>query len=364
MRGADITQESLFTTVHLESFVPKKHPLRELRILFNQALTRINGVLDGAYSEYGKASIPPERLLRALLLQVLYSIRSERQVVEQLHYNLLYRWFVGLSIDDEVWDHSTFTKNRDRLLDHQIIEQLFTEVVELARKQDLLSDEHFSVDGTLLQAWASQKSFRPKGTSGDEGGQGGGRNQESDFRGESRSNDTHESTTDPDARNYKKSNGGEAKMAYLGHTLMENRNGLIVKAQVSQADGKAERRVGIEMIEALEGKKRRTLGADKNYDTAEFVAQCRERNVTPHVAQNVKRKGGSAIDGRTSRHIGYEISQRIRKRIEEGFGWGKTIGQIRQVKVRGKDRVNAVFQMTFIGWNLTRMRNLQGSCVQ
>lgn len=360
MRGADITQEALFTTVHLESFVPQNHPLRAIRSLFNAAIKRIDGLLDSAYAPFGKESIPPERLLRAQLLQVLYTIRSERQLVEQIQYNLLFRWFVGLSIDDEVWDHSTFSKNRDRLLDHEIIPSLFEEVVMLARKQKLLSDDHFSVDGTLIQAWASQKSFRLKDEKDDEPGQG--RNTEQDFRGEKRVNDTHASRTDPEARNYKKSKGTEAKMAYLGHTVMENRHGIIVKAQASQADGYAERETAIDLLGQLPGGRRKTVGADKNYDTQGFVAACREQNITPHVARNDKRKGGSAIDNRTSRHSGYEASQKVRKRIEEGFGWGKTVGLIRQVKVRGLKRVNAVFQMTFIGWNLTRMRNLQEQC--
>lgn len=266
---------------------------------------------------------------------------------------------MGLSIDDEVWDHSTFSKNRDRLLDHGIVGSLFEEVVELARKQDLISEEHFSVDGTLIQAWASQKSFLPKDD--EEPPTSGGRNECSDFRGKRRLNDTHESRTDPEAKNYKKSNGSEAKMSYLGHTLMENRHGLIIKAKVTQASGSAEREAALEMLTELPGKQRRTLGADKGYDTKGFVEDCRGKGVTPHVAMNTARKGGSAIDGRTSRHEGYRVSQRIRKRIEEGFGWGKTIGLIRQVKVRGKKRVNGVFLMTFMGWNLTRMKNVQES---
>ena len=360
MRGADITQELLFSTVHLETFVPDHHPLRPIRLLFNKAIQRINGLLDGAYSEYGRESIPPERLLRAQLLQVLYTIRSERQLVEQLNYNLLFRWFVGLSIDDAVWSHSTFSKNRDRLLEHEIIPALFEEVVELARKQDLLSEEHFSVDGTLIQAWASQKSFRPKD---DDGSQEGGRNDARDFHGETRLNDTHESKTDQDARNYKKSKGGEAKMAYLGHTTMENRNGLIVKADASLADGYAERAVAAKQLTSLTGQHQKTVGADKNYDTKDFVKTCRAAKITPHVARNDKRRGGSAIDGRTSRHAGYQTSQKIRKRIEEGFGWGKTIGTIRQVKVRELAKVNDLFNLTFIGWNLTRMRNLQEQSV-
>jgi len=360
VRGADITQETLFTTVHLKTFVPANHPIRPIRGLFNQAMKRINWLLDGAYSEYGRESIPPERLLRAQLLQVLYTIRSERQLVEQVSYNLLFRWFVGLSIDDEVWDHSTFSKNRDRLLEHAIIPALFEEVVELARKQDLLSEDHFSVDGTLIQAWASQKSFRPKGDEGnDTSHQDQGRNAERDFHGEKRLNDTHESRTDPEARNYKKSKGSEANMAYLGHTVMENRNGLIVKADASLADGYAERDMALAQLSELPGAHRKTVGADKHYDTHGFVEGCRKKSITPHVARNDKRRGGSAIDGRTSRHEGYKVSQKYASVSKEGFGWGKTIGLIRQVKVRGLARVNAVFNLTFIGWNLMRMRNLQ-----
>ena len=363
MRGADITQENLFTTVHLDTFVPADHPLRAIRDLFNRAMKRINGLLDCAYSESGRESIPPERLLRAQLLQVLYTLRSERQLMEQVNYNVLFRWFIGLSIDDTVWDHSTFSKNRDRLLQHEIIPALFEEVVELARKRDLLSEEHFSVDGTLIQAWASQKSFRPKGEDNSPP-EDKGRNAERDFHGEKRLNDTHESRTDSEARNYKKSKGSEAKMAYLGHTVMENRNGLIVKADTSLANGYAERDTAAKQLKELPGAHRKTVGADKNYDTKGFVEACRAGKITPHVARNDKRRGGSAIDARTSRHEGYKVSQKIRKRIEEGFGWGKTIGLIRQVKVRGLARVNAVFNLTFIGWNLTRMRNLQGQSVQ
>lgn len=357
MRGADITQESLFSTVHLETFVPANHPLRKIRELFNEALGRIGWLLDSAYAEGGRESIAPERLLRAQLLQVLYTIRSERQLVEQISYNLLYRWFVGLSIEDEVWSHSTFSKNRDRLLEHEVIPALFAEVVELARKRKLLSEEHFSVDGTLIQAWASQKSFRRKD---DDEPRGGGRNAERDFHGERRLNETHASSSDADARNYKKSQGAEAKLSYLGHTLMENKNSLVVDARVSLADGHGERESALEMLAQLPGKRRKTVGADKNYDTQGFVTACRQMKITPHVARNDKRRSGSAIDERTSRHDGYKASQRLRNRIEEGFGWGKTIGLIRQVKVRGLDRVNAVFGLTFIGWNLTRLCNLQG----
>ncbi len=359
MRGADITQENLFTTVQLEQLVPKDHPLRTIRPLFNKALERIDWLLDTAYAENGKESIPPERLLRALLLQVLYSIRSERQLMEQTNYNMLFRWFIGLSLDCEAWNHSTFSKNRDRLLNHDIIPALFEEVVELARKQKLLSEDHFSVDGTLIQAWASHKSFCPKDEDND-GSSGGGRNEDSDFRGKKRSNDTHASVTDPDARLYKKTKGSESKLAYLGHTVMENRNGMVVKARASHATGKAERETAIDLLAELPGSRRKTVGADKGYDTKGFVEDCRSMNITPHVACNDARRGGSAIDGRTTRHSGYETSMKVRKRVEEPFGWGKTVGLIRQVKARGLERVNAIFTMTFIGWNLTRMLKLQG----
>jgi transposase len=359
VRGEDIFQESLFTTVQLESFVPTDHPLRPIKALLDKAMKNLNWLFSGIYADTGRESIPPERLIRAQLLQVLYSIRSERQLVEQINYNLLYRWFVGLTIEDTVWNHSTFSINRDRLLENDVIAELFEEVVGLARQQKLLSDEHFSVDGTLIQAWASQKSYRRKDNDS-EPPAGSGRNSEANFHGESRGNETHESKTDGDARLARKGPGKEAKLSYMGHTVMENRNGLIVKAAASHATGKAEREVAANLLSDLSGMKKRTVGADKNYDTAGFVADCRAMNITPHVARNDTRNGGSAIDGRTSRHAGYAISQRSRKRVEEPFGWGKTIGLIRQMKVRGLSKVNGVFLMTMIGWNLTRMRSLQG----
>jgi transposase len=359
VRGEDIFQESLFTTVQLESFVPTDHPLRPIKALLDKAMKNLNWLFSGIYAGTGRESIPPERLIRAQLLQVLYSIRSERQLVEQINYNLLYRWFVGLTIEDTVWNHSTFSINRDRLLENDVITELFEEVVGLARQQKLLSDEHFSVDGTLIQAWASQKSYRRKDDDS-EPPAGSGRNSEANFHGESRGNETHESKTDGDARLARKGPGKEAKLSYMGHTVMENRNGLIVKAAASHATGKAEREVAANLLSDLSGMKKRTVGADKNYDTAGFVADCRAMNITPHVARNDNRNGGSAIDGRTSRHAGYAISQRSRKRVEEPFGWGKTIGLIRQMKVRGLSKVNGVFLLTMIGWNLTRMRSLQG----
>ena len=359
MRGEDVFQESLFTTVQLESFVPEDHPLRPIKTLLDEAMKNLNWLFSSIYCDTGRESIPPERLIRAQLLQVLYSIRSERQLVEQINYNLLYRWFVGLTIDDSIWNHSVFSINRDRLLENDVIAELFEEVVGLARKQKLLSDEHFSVDGTLIQAWASQKSYRRKDDDS-EPSAGGGRNSEANFHGEKRSNQTHESKTDGDARLAKKGPGKEARLSYMGHTVMENQNGLIVKAAASHATGKAEREVAADLLSKLPGTKKRTVGADKNYDTAGFVAACRVLNVTPHVARNDNRAGGSAIDGRTSRHAGYKISQRNRKRVEEPFGWGKSVGLIRQMKVRGLSKVNSVFMLTMIGWNLTRMRALQG----
>lgn len=351
MRGADVMQESLFTTVQLEHFVPADHPIRPLRELFNTALKRISYLFDAAYAEGGRESIAPERLLRALLLQVLYGIRSERQLVEQTHYNLLFRWFVGLSIDDAVWDHSTFSKNRDRLLEHAVVPELFAEVVRMAEQRGLLSPDHFSVDGTLIQAWASHKSFRPK-----DGGPGGiGRNREQDFHGEARKNDTHASTTDPDARLYRKSSNTAAVLCYQGHTVVENRHGLVVRARISHATGTAERDTALELLQSLSGQRRKTVGADKGYDVKSFVEGCRRLRITAHVAAKDK---GSAIDQRTRRHVGYAISQVKRKRVEEPFGWMKLIAQLRQVKQRGKAQVDALFQMGMLGWNLIRMRNV------
>jgi len=299
-------------------------------------------------------------LLRALLLQVLYSVRSERLLMEQLGYNLLFRWFVGLSMDDAVWDVTVFTKNRERLLEGEIAEAFFEQVVEQARAKELLSDEHFTVDGTLVQAWAGQKSFRAKQkgsqreTPPDDTG-----NPTVDFHGEKRSNETHASTTDPEARLYKKSAGSEAKLSYLGHVLAENRHGLVVQTRVTKATGTAEREAGREMMAAqTDGQRRVTLGGDKGYDVREFVGDLRELQVTPHVAQNQKRRGGSAIDGRTTRHPGYEVSQKKRKRVEEVFGWLKTVGLLRQTRHRGRERVSWMFTFAAAVYNLVRMRNL------
>lgn len=358
MRGSDGMQESLFTVAKLDDFVPSDHPLRTVRVLVNEALGRLNGLFNSIYADTGRESIAPEKLVRALLLQVFYSVRSERQLMEQMRYNLLFRWFVGLAIDDDVWDHSVFSKNRDRLLAHEVVESFFAEVMALADKKGLLSKEHFSVDGTLIQAWASQKSFSPKDGSDDQTPSGGGRNALADWKGRPRSNDTHASTTDPDSRLYRKSHNTASILCYQGHVLMENRTGLVVGAVVSHADGTGERTAALAMLDTVPGSRPRTVAADKAYDTADFVAACRQRNVTPHVAQNDGRRGGSAIDGRTTRHGGYRVSQTIRKRIEEHFGWGKTVGRIRQTVFRGIKRVDQHFKLTMTASNIVRMARI------
>ena len=364
MRGADSHSEPLFTTVRLEDFVPAKHPLRPVRAWVNDALAKMDTEFSAMYEadiKGGRPSIAPEKLMRAMLLQVLYSVRSERQLVEQIQYNLLFRWFVGLSIDDAVWNHSVFSKNRDRLIEHDAVTDLFNATVAMADQRGLLCGEHFSVDGTLIQAWASHKSMRRKDGSDD------GRPPE-DWRGEPRSNDTHQSTTDPESRLYRKSNAAPALPSYLGHVLTDNRHGLVVNVQASASDGKAERDVAAQMLTGVaKPGKRVTVGADKAYDTRGFVKACRDITVTPHVAQNTKRIGGSAIDGRTTRHPGYEISQRKRKRIEQCFGWGKLIGPIRQVMVHGLDKVDQLLTLTMAAYNLTRLRtlaNLRPLCAQ
>lgn len=329
--------------------------------MVDAALEEMSPQFARLYSRYGRPSIAPEKLLRALLLQVLYSVRSERLLMEQLGYNLLFRWFVGLSMDDGVWDVTVFTKNRERLLEGEIAEAFFEQVIAQARAKELLSDEHFTVDGTLVQAWAGQKSFRAKKEKGSEGNisPDDPGNPTVDFHGEKRSNETHASTTDPEARLYKKSAGSEAKLSYLGHVLAENRNGLVVQTRVSQATGTAEREAGLEMMAAqTDGQRRATLGGDKGYDVRGFVDDLRELQVTPHVAQNQKRRGGSAIDARTTRHAGYEVSQKKRKRVEEVFGWLKTVGLLRQTRHRGRERVSWMFTFAAAVYNLVRIRNL------
>jgi transposase len=356
MRGPDIQQDTLFSTVSPDARVPKDHPLRPIRRMVDEALKALDSEFAVLYSAFGRESIPPEKLLRAQLLMAFYTIRSERQLMEQINYNLLFRWFVGFSMDDEVWDHSTFTKNRDRLLGGDVARGFFAQVLDQAARADLLSKEHFSVDGTMIEALASLKSYRPKDED-DDPPEGGGRNRWVDFRGEKRSRDTHESKTDKDALLYKKSAGTGAKLSYLGHILMENRHGLVVDGQVTQATGTAEREAAVDMASALGGTHRVTLGADKNYDTQGCVDDLRCANVTPHVAQNNSNRS-SAIDGRTTCHEGYAVSLRIRKRIEECFGWAKTVGGLRKSRFVGREKLDFQFVLTFAAYNLVRMRNL------
>ena len=356
MRGADEQQEWMFSYISAEKRIPKDHPLRSIRTMVDAILKDMSPRFEGLYAKVGRPSIAPEKLLRTLLLQVLYSVRSERLLMEQLDYNLLFRWFVGLSMDDSIWDATVFSKNRDRLLEGDIARAFFEQVLRHARAQRLLSDEHFTVDGTLIEAWASQKSFKKKGSdtgnSPDDPG-----NPTVDFKGEKRSNETHQSTTDSDARLYKKGTGHESKMCYLGHVMMENRNGLAVNARVTKASGTAERQTAAEMLGELPRKKGVTVGGDKAYDTKEFVKEARSMGVTPHVAQN-NRGRASAIDNRTTRHAGYPISQRKRKRVEEIFGWMKTVGMLRKTRHRGTDRVGWMFTFGVAVYNLVRMRNM------
>jgi len=350
MRGNEDKQQPIFSYVSLDERVPADHPLRAIRRTVDEILTGMSKRFDALYAEAGRPSIPPERLLRALLLQIFFSVRSERMLMEQLDYNLLFRWFVGLEIDEPVWNHAVFSKNRERLLNEATAREFFARVLEKAKRH--LSKEHFTVDGTLIEAWASQKSFQPK-----QGGDGDG----ASFHGEKRRNDTHESKTDPDARLYRKGGGQEAKLSYLGHVLVENRQGLIVDAMLTQADGTAEPDAALLMADALGNKRRRgriTLGADKAYDQRELVSVLRELDITPHVAQNQNRRR-SAIDRRTTRHAGYHVSQRRRPLIEKVFGWLKQVGGLRKVKLRGLDKVGWLFQYAAAAYNLWRIPKLQ-----
>ena len=357
MRGDDRQTGWMFSYVSPEDRVPADHPLRVIRRMTEAIFDRLSRRFDRLYSDIGRPSIPPEKLLRALLLQGLYTVRSERLLMEQLQYNLLFRWFVGLSLDDPVWDATTFTKNRDRLLDGDIAEAFFQEVLVEAKAAGLISDEHFTVDGTLLEAWASQKSFRRRDTPPEPPDDPG--NPTISFRGEARTNDTHQSTTDPDARLYKKSTGSEAKLAYLGHLLTDNRHGLIVDALVTAATGMAERDAALTMLGDRPEGDRLTVGGDTNYDTRDFVRLTRAIGVTPHVAQYPETpRRGSAIDGRTTRHAGYAISQRKRKLVEQAFGWMKTIGLLRKLHHRGGPRVNWIFTFAAATYNLVRLRTL------
>lgn len=362
MRGDDKRAEGMFSYVRLEERIAADHPLRAIRGLVDEVLTKMSGQLSGLYSHTGRPSIAPEQLLKATLLQAFFTVRSERQLVEQIDYNMLFRWFVGLAMDDQVWDASTFSKNRDRLLTTDVAQTFLKTLTGLAQVKSLLSSDHFSVDGTLIDAWASMKSFVPKDGSGKPPGPG--RNGERDFHKETRSNETHGSTTDPDARLFRKGNGKESRLCFLGHTLMENRNGLIVDCQLSHATGTAERDTALVLIDRNKPRSRRiTLGADKLFDTQGFITALRTRKVTPHIAIDgrVSKLGvarSTAMDGRTTRHPGYEISQRIRKRIEEGFGWAKTIGGMAKVKVRGLAKAAAAFTFTMAAYNIIRIPKL------
>jgi transposase len=354
MRGDDQQQSGMFSYVSLEERVPQDHPLRAIRKTVDEVLRAMAKDFDGMYARTGRPSVPPERLLRAALLQIFYSVRSERMLMEQMQYNLLFRWFVGLELDEPVWNHAVFSKNRERLLNQEVARAFFARVLEQAKPH--LSDEHFSVDGTLIEAWASQKSFQRKG---------GGDDKPEQFRGQKRSNETHESKTDPEARLYRKGNGQEAKLGYLGHVLMENRHGLVVDALLTQADGTAERDAALLMLYRKWRSRRRrgkrgpmSVGADKGYDTRNFVDTAREMKIRPHVAQNTARSGGSAIDGRTARHASYRISQGKRPLIEKIFGWMKQTGGMRKTKLRGLLKVSWQFLMTAAAYNLWRLPKL------
>lgn len=364
MRGVDDQPAGLFSYVSCEARVPASHPLRPIRAIADEALEVLSSDFEGLYSKVGRPSIAPEKLLRALLLQAFYTIRSERQLMEQMDYNLLFRWFVGLSMDAGIWDPTVFTKNRDRLLSGDVAQKFLAAVVAQARSRDLLSDDHFSVDGTLIDAWASIKSFRPKDGSGEPPGPG--RNGERNFHGEKRSNKTHASTTDPDAKLYRKADGQPSRLAFMGHILMENRNGLVVGAMLTPANGTAEREAALAMVDGLGARRRITLAGDKAFDVREFIGDLRERKVTPHIARNERvDKNGvlrrSALDARTTRHPGYAISLRIRKRIEEVFGWIKTTGSLRKTRHRGTEKVAWMFTLTAAAYNLVRMPKLMAA---
>jgi transposase len=357
MRGTDTKQSSMLMLMSPESRVPVGHPIRRIKKLADEVLAGLSPVFDAMYASTGRPSIPPERLLKSTLLMALYTLRSERQFCEQLDYNLLYRWFLDMDMSEPSFDATVYTKNRTRLLAHDVAGKFFLAVVERARSAKLMSAEHFTVDGTLIEAWASLKSFKKKDAKNDEPPDDPG-NPTVNFHGEKRSNETHESTTDPDAKLARKGNGKEAKLSYSAHALMENRNGLLVDFQMDSADGRAERRAALEMLDAsVPGRERVTLGADKGYDTRDFVADCRARNVTPHVAQNVTKRR-SAIDERTTRQPGYAVSQRIRKRVEEVFGWMKTVGNFRKTRYVGFGANQIAAYMTAAAYNLLRMAKL------
>ena len=363
MRGTDQQQNHVFSYISPEQRVPRDHPLRPIRTMVDAILKELSPQFNKMYSKVGRPSIPPEQLLRAQLLQMLYSVRSERLLMEEMDYNILFRWFVGLNMDDEVWDATVFTKNRDRLLEAELAKEFLARVVGQARDKGWTSDEHFTVDGTLLEAWASLKSFQRKDKDDTSPPEDPG-NPSVDFHGEKRSNQTHESKSDPEARLARKGPGKEAKLSYSGNLLVENRNGLIVSSRVWEATGMAERDAALEMLELVPGIGRVTVGGDKGFDTADFVRECRNLSMTPHVTQNLRRRGGSAIDSRTTRQTGYAISQKKRKRIEECFGWLKTIALLRKVRHRGTLKVDWIFIFACAAYNLVRMRNLMAATVQ
>jgi len=352
MRGDESPDEGLFSYVSLAQRVPQDHPLRPVRALSETALAALSPEFDKLYSKVGRPSIPPEQLLRALLLQYFFGIRSERLLMEQLDYNLLFRWFVGLTMDAAVWDATVFSKNRERLLAGDIARRFLAEVVSQAQQRGLASDEHFSVDGTLIEAWASQKSFKPKDGSGGGSGSGG-----ADFHGQQRRNDTHASTSDPDARLYRKGHSQEAKLSYMGHVVIENRNALVMACELSVASGYAEREAAARLLEQVPRSRRATVGADKAYDTRDFVATVRALGFTPHVAQNTTKRR-SAIDRRTTSHSGYAASQVMRKLVEHPFGWIKSVAGLWQVKHRGQAKIGWNFALAIAAYNLTRMRTL------
>jgi transposase len=355
MRGTDRETGKLFSYASPESLVPQDHPLRPIRAVVNAALECLSPRFEEIYAQEGRPSIAPEKLLRALLLQALFTIRSERQLMQQITYNMLFRWFVGLAMDVAVWDVTVFTKNRERLLQGDIAREFLAAILVDPQVRPLLSSEHFSVDGTLIEAWASMKSFRPKDGSGEPPAPG--RNGERDFHGEKRSNETHASSTDPEARLYKKSPGSAARLCHMGHVVMENRNGLVVAAEMTAATGTAEREAAVAMVEDLADGQPMTMGADKAYDTGDFVAEMRRLGVTPHVSQNSNARR-SAIDGRTTRHPGYAISVRVRKRIEEVFGWIKTVGGLRKTRHRGTALVGWMFTLAAAAYNVVRISKL------
>lgn len=355
MRGDDKKSEGMFCYISAESVVPEDHPLRPIRAIADKALEDMTSAFEKMYSHTGRPSIAPEKLMKGLLLQTLYSIKSVRLLMEQLGYNILFKWFVGLGIDEKVWDHSVFSQNQDRLISSDIAKAFLEKIQRQAEKAELLSSEHFTVDGTLIEAWASIKSFRRKDE--EEPPTKGSRNDAVDFHGEKRKNETHESTTDPDSRLFKKGKGKEAKLSYMGHVLMENRNGLIIDTELTTATGTAERDAATDMVRGVSGKKRITVAGDKNYDTRDFVKTLRGLQVTPHVAQNDKRRA-SAIDIRTTRHEGYAVSQKKRKLVEEIFGWMKTVGNLRKIKYRGREKVSWHFTLAAAAYNLVRMRSL------